>query len=183
MSITTAEKRKYTYKDYAKLPEGAPYRLIGGELIMVPAPTPYHQKISGRVYFGVREFVCKNDLGEVFYAPIDVYFGEEDTFQPDIIFISKERLDIIKETRIEGAPDLVIETLSPSTAYYDMGRKYNIYERSGVNEYWVIHPEKKSVDIYANKADGFEIVQTGREKGMVRSELLNGYEMDLKEVF
>ena len=183
MSISSAEKKRYTYKDYAELPEGAPYRLIGGELIMVPAPTPYHQMVSGKIGDKVREFVYKYGLGEVFYAPVDVYFGEEDTFQPDIIFISNERLDMIKETRIEGAPDLVIEILSPSTAYYDLGRKYEIYERAGVKEYWIIHPEKKSVDIYDNKAAGFEIVQTGREKGMVRSELLKGYEMDLKELF
>ena len=95
--------------------------------------------------FLLTEYVEKNDLGEVFYSPIDVYFDEEDVFQPDIVFISKARLDIIGEIKIEGPPDLIIEILSPSTAYYDLGRKYEVYERSGVKEYWVVHPERKSV--------------------------------------
>ena len=123
MAVVIAEKKKYTYEDYAKLPEGSPYQLIGGDLIMVPAFTPYHQRISRKIEFLLLQHVERNDLGEVLYSPIDVYFGEEDTFQPDIIFISKERSAIIGETKIEGAPDLIIEILSPSTAYYDLGRK------------------------------------------------------------
>ncbi|HDD05196.1 MAG TPA: Uma2 family endonuclease [Candidatus Aenigmarchaeota archaeon] len=145
MTIPIPKKKRYTYEDYAKLPEGAPYQLIGGELVMVPSPTPYHQRVSRKLVFLLTEYVEKNDLGEVFYSPIDVYFDEEDVFQPDIVFISKARLDIIGEIKIEGPPDLIIEILSPSTAYYDLGRKYEVYERSGVKEYWVVHPERKSV--------------------------------------
>ena len=131
MSIAVHEKKKYTYEDYSKLPEGAPYQLLGGDLIMVPAPTPYHQKISQKLEFLLLQHAENNELGEVFGSPIDVYFGEEDTFQPDIIFVSKERLHLIGQTKIEGAPDLVIEILSPSTAYYDLGWKYKVYERAG----------------------------------------------------
>ena len=123
MAVVIVEKKKYTYEDYAKLPEGSPYQLIGGDLIMVPAPTPYHQRISRKIESLLLQHVEKNDLGEVLYSPIDVYFGEEDTFQPDIIFISKERSAIIGETKIEGAPDLIIEILSRSTAYYDFGNR------------------------------------------------------------
>ncbi|CAD7772607.1 MAG: Putative restriction endonuclease [Candidatus Methanoperedenaceae archaeon GB50] len=129
MAIAIPKKKKYTYEDYAKLPEGAPYQLIGGELIMTPTPTPYHQIVSRKIVPLLVQHVEKNDLGEVFYSPIDVYLTEEDTFQPDIIFISKERFNIIGETKIESAPDLIIELLSPATAYYDLGRKYEVYEK------------------------------------------------------
>ena len=103
--------------------EGAPYQFIGGELIITPTPTPYHQRISRRIEFLLIQYVEGNNLGEVFDNPIDVYFEQTETYQPDVIFISKERLDIIKETRLEGIPDLVIEILSPATAYYDLRKK------------------------------------------------------------
>ena len=183
VAVVIDEKKKYTYKDYAGLPEGSPYRLIGGDLIMVPASTPYHQRILRRIGFLILQHAEKNDLGEVLYSPIDVYFGEEDTFQPDIIFISKERSEIIGETKIEGVPDLIIEILSPSSAYYDLGRKYRVYEKAGVIEYWIVHPEKKGIDVYINRDDRFQLIQAAEEMGIVKSELLKGFEVELAKVF
>src|SRR3989338_8169235 len=112
-------KKPYTYADYEKLPEGAPYQLIGGELIMTPSPVPYHQIISRNIGFELLKVNEQKKLGEVIFAPMDVYLSETETYQPDIIFISKDRLNIIGEKKIEAAPDLVIEILSPGTAYYD----------------------------------------------------------------
>lgn len=183
MSFVHLEKKKYTYEDYAKLPEGSQYQLIGGDLVIVPSPTPYHQRISRKIEFFLLQYVEKNNIGEVLYSPIDVYFGEEDTFQPDIIFISKERLNIIGETRIEGAPDLIIEILSPATAYYDLGRKYKVYERSEVKEYWLIHPDRKSIEIYWKDEGRFKLVQTIVESGTARSELLKSFEIELEKIF
>lgn len=182
MDVGTAEKKRYTYEDYAKLPEGSPYQLIGGKLIMVPSPTPYHQRISRKIEFLLLQHVEKNDLGEVLYSPIDVYFGEEDTFQPDIIFISKERLSIIGDAKIEGAPDLIIEILSPSTAYYDLGRKYKVYEEAGVKEYWLIHPDRKRIEIHINREGTFELVHAVEETGIIKSELLKNFEVDLEKI-
>jgi len=90
MTILAIEKKRYTYEDYVRLPEGSPYQLIGGDLIMVPSPTPYHQRILRKIGFLMLQHVEKNDLGEILYSPLTVYFSEEDTFQPDIIFISKK---------------------------------------------------------------------------------------------
>ena len=183
MAIAIPKKKKYTYEDYARLPEGAPYQLIGGELIMTPAPTPYHQYISGNIYSVLKGFVEGNNLGQVYYSPIDVYFEETETYQPDIIFISKERLDIIKETKIEGAPDLVIEILSPATAYYDLKKKFKIYEKHGVKEYWIVDPEEKSIEIYQNEGGQFRLIQTAKEKDTVNSPLLKGLEINLEKIF
>ncbi len=150
---------------------------------MVPAPTPYHQIISRKIEFLLLQHVEKNDLGEVLYSPIDVYFGEEDIFQPDIIFISKERSAIIGQTKIEDAPDLIIEILSPSTAYYDLGRKYKVYEKEGVKEYWLIHPDRKRIEVYINRDDRFQLIQAVEETGIVNSELLKGFEVELGKIF
>jgi len=183
MAIAVPKKKKYTYEDYAKLPEGAPYQLIGGELIMTPAPTPYHQRISRKIEFLLIEYVEKNELGEVFDAPIDVYFEETETYQPDIIFISKERLNIIGETKIKGAPDLIIEILSPSTAYYDLKKKFKIYEKHGVKEYWIVDPEEKSIEIYQNEGGQFRLIQTEKETGTINSLFLKGFELNLEKIF
>ena len=133
-------KRDYTYEDYRNLPEGAPYQLIEGELILTPSPMPYHQEISRELGFRLLTFVKKNDLGHVFYAPLDVYFSERDVYQPDILFIEKDRRKIIGKTKIEGSPDIVMEILSPSTAYYDLRKKFRVYAKQGVREYWIVDP-------------------------------------------
>ncbi len=183
MATVLPAKKTYTYEDYAKLPEGAPYQLIGGELIMSPSPAPYHQIISRRIEFELLKFVEEKKLGEVIDAPIDVYFSETETYQPDIIFISKERLHIIGEKKIEGAPDLVIEILSESTAYYDLRHKKNVYEKTGVKEYWIVDPIEKSIEVYENTPKGFRLFMRIVEKGTISSKLLEGFSVELEKVF
>lgn len=176
-------KKLYTYKDYARLPEGAPYQLIEGALVMTPAPTPYHQRISRDLEIRLYLFVSERGLGEVLYAPIDVYLSDTETYQPDILFIAEERLNIIGEQKIEGPPDLVMEILSPSTGYYDLRKKAKTYARCGVREYWIVDPEEKSIEIYLNENGTFTVIQRAEEKGKVQSHLLEGFEVDVQEVF
>lgn len=176
-------KKQYTYEDYEKLPEGAPYQLIGGELIMTLSPVPYHQIISRRIEFELLKFVEDRKLGEVIDAPMDVYLSETETYQPDIIFISNERMNIIGEKKIEAAPDLVIEILSESTAYYDLRHKKRIYESSGVKEYWIADPMEKSIEVYENVNGEFKIYSQAMEKGRVNSKLLEGFGVELEKIF
>ena len=183
MVVATHKRKKYTYEDYAALPEGAPYQLIGGELIILPAPTPYHQKVCGKISYFLRDHVYKEKLGEVFDAPIDVFFEETETYQPDIIFISKERVGIVGEKRIEGAPDLVIEVISPATAYYDLRKKFRVYERHGVKEYWIVDPEEKSIEVYINQGKKFLPAETAIKKGTVESQILKGFKVQVEEIF
>lgn len=124
-------KNSYTYEDYARLPEGTPFQLIGGKLIMTPAPGTYHQIILMRLIEKLLFFLAGKDLGILFTAPVDVFLEEKETYQPDIIFIAKDRLHIIETTKIKGAPDLVIEILSPSTGYYDLKKKL-VFTRGAV---------------------------------------------------
>ena len=179
------KEKTHTIKDYKLLPEGAPYQLIGGELIMmVPAPTPFHQIISANIFERIRRFVIEKGIGIVLYSPIDIYLGEEDAYQPDMIFISKQRQEIIKKDGIYGAPDLVVEILSPSTAYYDIKKKFKVYERYGVKEYWIEDPEMKGVEIFLlNQKGEFELTAKHYDTGTVKSTLLAGMEIYLKDIF
>jgi len=181
--IEIPQKEVYTYADYALLPEGAPYQLIGGKLVMTPAPTTYHQIISMRLELKFANFVNENNLGLVLDAPIDVYFGEKETYQPDIIFIARDRFHIIEAAMINGAPDLVVEILSPSTGYYDLKKKARTYARHGVKEYWVADPEDKSIEVYKGQEEKFTLNQRIEEEGQIKSLVLDGLEVEVRDVF
>ena len=175
-------KRVYTYADYEKLPEGAPYQLIVGNLVKEPAPVPYHQILSKRIALELATFVEKNGLGEVLYAPTDVYFSEKEVYQPDIMFISRERMNIIGEKNIEAAPDLIIEILSPSSAYYDLRHKMRVYETSGVKEYWIVDPIEKGIEVYQNINGEFRLFNKACQSGVIHSALLEGFAVELEKV-
>jgi Uma2 family endonuclease len=181
-------KIKFTYEDYKSLPESETkrYELLGGDLVMVPSPSTYHQRISGNLGFILRVFVQERGLGEVFYAPLDVVLGEgeeREVVQPDIFFISKERSGIIAEEEIRGAPDLVIEITSPGTAERDRGYKKTLYARHGVKEYWIVDPEAKTVEVFVLGERGFELVKAYKADEVLSSPLLEGLKVPLGQVF
>jgi len=181
--IRIPPKEVYTYADYAALPEGAPYQLIGGRLVMTPAPSAHHQLVSIRLVERLLPFNALRRLGTILYAPVDVYLAETETYQPDIIFISNERRNILEATRVNGAPDLVIEILSPYTAYYDLRVKSRVYARHGVREYWVVDPMERSVELYAAREGRFELVSRVEEEGTVASIVLEGFAVEARELF
>lgn len=181
--IKLAPKEVYTYADYALLPEGAPYQLIGGKLVMTPSPIPYHQSISMRLELKLASHVLEKNLGMVYYAPLDVYLEETETYQPDIIFIAKDRLFIIESTKINGAPDLVVEILSPSTAYYDLKKKFKVYAKHGVKEYWIVDPLEKSVEVYTGIDGKFTLGQRVEKEGVISSEVVRGFAVEIKDIF
>jgi len=181
--IKIRPKDVYTYDDYAVLPEGTPYQLIGGKLVMTPSPTTYHQDIVICLAEKILNFNAKEKVGKIYVSPVDVYFEEKETYQPDIIFILKERLHIIELTKINGAPDLVMEILSPATAYYDLKEKFKVYARHGVKEYWIVDPKDKSIEIYEGQEGKFKQVQRAEEEGKVKSSALKGFEVELKDIF
>ncbi|GAB6283068.1 MAG: Uma2 family endonuclease [Ignavibacterium sp.] len=173
---------KKTYKDYEQLPEGAPYQLINGELVMSPSPVYFHQKIIMNLINSFSKYIEQNKVGEIILSPMDVYLTEENVYQPDIIFISNENKGIIKD-RVRGVPDFVIEVLSPTTGYYDLVKKKKIYEQTGVKEYWIIDPEMKTVEVLENKDKEFQVFIKVEKEGKVKSKLLNGFEIDWSSIF
>lgn len=157
---------------WESLPEGTHCQIIHNSLIMSPSPSDTHQKISGKIFAALIGFVEKNNLGEIRYSPYDVYFDEGNIFQPDIVFIATENVYKIKEKGLFGAPDLVIEILSPSNGRYDKEDKKEIYEKSGVREYFIIEPFEKIVTGYLLVND--EFVKMEIAKGEINSKVLQG---------
>jgi len=183
MPTAIVEKKRYTYEDYLKTPDNQRYELIEGELLMTPSPVPRHQKISGKLGFELMRFITENDLGEVFYAPCDVYLDDENVVQPDILFISKERLNIIGDKNIQGAPELVVEIISENTAYRDMVQKKRLYARFGVREYWIVIPEDGSIEIYILRDNTYELYKAYGKNDILESPYLKDFKIGLKEIF
>lgn len=181
--LTTIDyQQTYTAKEYAELPEGAPFQLIQGKLIYMPSPYVIHQRVLGRLHVKVFNYVEENQLGEVHFAPLDVHFDEENVFQPDLLFVSVSRKDIIQNF-IQGAPDLVVEILSKGTKKVDEEEKMKVYGKHNVLEYWMIHPVKKWVKVFENE-DG-KMVETAvlEEDGSFESKAVEGFVLDVGELF
>lgn len=176
---------KFTYRDYRNLPESETrrYELLEGELVMVPSPGERHQSISGNLEFILRGFVRDHNLGYIYYAPFDVLLSEEEVLQPDILFVSGERSHIITPDNIQGAPDLVIEILSPGTAERDRTYKRTLYARHGVKEYWLVDPKQRTIEVLSLGERGFNLVGMYGEKDALESPLLLGLTIKLSEVF
>jgi Uma2 family endonuclease len=147
---TQSPVRGWTYEEFARLPDdGNRYEVIAGDLYVTPAPGSIHQKVSARFFMELRVFATnQHKLGEVLYAPLDVIFEDGDYVQPDLVFLRRERSELLTERGIEGPPDLVIEILSPATARQDRGIKRDRYAHFGVPEYWIVDTERRRVEVY-----------------------------------
>lgn len=175
---------QWSYTDYCRLPDdGWRYEVIRGVLHMAPAPKPRHQKASGNIFSALDRHAREHVLGEVYAAPIDVILpGLADPVQPDILFIARDRLHIVKEKFIEGAPDLVVEVLSPSNWFTDQRVKFEIYAVAGVREYWIVDPERKRVEVYGLMEGAYKLLGNYGEGETAASGLLPGFSMSLFEI-
>ncbi|MFQ3607264.1 MAG: Uma2 family endonuclease [Chloroherpetonaceae bacterium] len=181
--MLTAEKQKATYDDYALLPEGAKYQLIDGEIIEMPTPIVAHQNAVLNLGAILREIVMKKKLGRILIAPMDVFLDPYNTFQPDVMFISNERLSIIGTDIVRGAPDLVVEVLSPSTAYYDLRKKMPIYFKYGVKECWIIDVSERAVERYAlNDGEPARLSKSTKSE-RITTPILPDLNLSVEEIF
>jgi Uma2 family endonuclease len=180
--LDSLEKRA-TVEDYERLPEGAPYQLIAGELIMTPSPTPFHQSIVLNIASILSPFVIRNRLGKVFVAPLDVYLSDEDIYQPDLIFIRADHAHGIRKDKLRIIPDLVVEVLSPSTAYYDFTRKKEMYCTHGVQECRIIDPEMETVEIMVKHGEIYQTEAIMKKPALLESAMFPGFSMKIEDVF
>ncbi len=173
---------KFTYEDYQHTPEDQRFELLDGELTMVPAPNLRHQRIGTRLGALLHAFVQERDLGEVFHAPCDVVLSNTDVVQPDLLFVSEERAHLLLGgDNVLGAPDLVVEILSPSTAGRDRTLKRALYARHGVKEYWLVDPDARTVTVLRLGAGDFEVAAIYGEGQTMASPTLSGFSADLDE--
>lgn len=178
-------KVKFTYQDYLRMPEDKRYELMEGEFFVVPSPNEPHQRISAELEYVLQRYVKKQKTGFVYDAPFDVVLSDEDVVQPDIIYVSKERRNIITRNNIQGAPDLVVEILSSKIGYRDRDReiKRKLYGKYGVKEYWIVDPVKQTVAALSLDVDGYRKTGTYNVNTPLTSSLLKDLSIDLKSVF
>lgn len=177
-----ADVKRMTYADYVKLPaDGRRHEIIEGEWYMTPAPDTAHQRLCRNLVALLHTHVAAKGLGEVFAAPYDVVLSDSDVVQPDVLFVSAARRGVVTEKNLQGAPDLVVEILSPSTASMDRGEKRRLYERAGVREYWIVDPAAGMVEIHEFASPRRTRVYTGSQS--FDSALLPGLTIRLAELF
>ena len=152
--------RVWTYADYLHIPaDGYRYEVVWGELIvMPPSPTSGHQRIILNLASKLHQHVLEQDQGDVYIAPLDVVLSEHNVLQPDILYIAKERLDILTEANVTGSPDLVIEVLSPGTAALDRGRRMDAFAAAGVPHYWLVNQRLRTIEAYELSGERYEMV-------------------------
>jgi Uma2 family endonuclease len=176
-------KVRFNYDDYLQLPEDKRYEILDGELYVVPAPNTRHQTVGLNLMVALHQHVKSGALGRILNAPYDVVLSDENVLQPDIVFVCRERLSIIGEANIRGAPDLVVEILSPGTRQKDLAIKRKIYARFGIQEYWIVDPDAATVEVLAWKVSGYITAGLYRQSDRLSSPLLPELALVLNEVF
>ena len=175
---------KFTYEDYQHTPADQHYELLDGELIMALAPNLGHQRIGTQLGWRLAQFVAEKGLGEVFFAPCDVVLSNTDVVQPDLLFVSRERAHLLLGgANVLGAPDLVVEILSPATAGRDRMLKRALYAKHGVQEYWLVDPDARTATVLRLGEDAFEVTALYGEGQTMTSPTLEGFAVDLNEIF
>ena len=181
----TLQTSRLTFDDYLNGPEiKERHDIVDGEMIMAPAPTVEHQRILLRLIRSLDSFVTEHRLGEVLFAPVDVLIQQEPlrTRQPDLLFVSKERSGIMS-TIVEGAPDLVVEILSPGNTRREVEEKLSDYALLGVRECWLISPEGRTVEVLALADDAWRRAALHGIGDDIQSEVLEGVEVGVSQRF
>ena len=189
--MTTAEltrpqakaKRLWSYAEMlAELPEtNLPVELWNGELIMSPAPHPNHQRIVGSFYKMLDQFIAQRKLGEVFISPVDVVLTPRRVVQPDVLFIARGRLGIVKHC-IDGVPDLAMEVISEHSWQRDRIEKKALYEQAGLPEYWIVDPDSETIEVFALAGGVYHLHSRANRGQKAKSKLLPGFGLSCKEL-
>ena len=178
---------RLTYDDFLRFPDdGKRHEIIDGVHYVTPSPGRRHQQLSGRLYFSLAEHLRAHpSQGEVYYAPFDVVVSHWDVVEPDLLLVTRDQMEILTEKNVRGTPALVVEILSPSTRRTDEITKRKLYERSGVQEYWVVDPELDVVKVYRRSEGAFgqALELSAERREALTTPLLPGWSAALHELF
>jgi Uma2 family endonuclease len=178
MGTTLPPLGPYRLRHYDLLPDQPRHELVFGRLYVTPSPFPWHQVVS-EVLGQLLGRIANAADGLLFHAPLDVVLADHSVVQPDLIYFATARLPI--GNRIEVAPDLVVEILSPSTARFDRTKKRNLYAFFGVKEYWLVDHERRQIEFLINEAGSF--VAATSVRGRYRSPATPEIEIDLSQLW
>jgi Uma2 family endonuclease len=174
---------RFNYHDYLQLPEDKRYEILDGELHMVAAPGTKHQRVALNLTVALYQYSKRTGAGTVYEAPTDVILSDENIVQPDILFVRRERSAIIGEANLQGAPDLVVEVLSPGTRAKDLGIKRKTYAGFVVQEYWIVDPETETVDVLVWSESGYARAGIYANADRLSSPLLPDLNLPVTEIF
>jgi Uma2 family endonuclease len=182
MAIQTKDGLKLTYEDYCQFPDdGRRHEIVNGVHVVSPTPVTYHQRLSKRLLLQLAEPIDGASLGEVLYAPVTVQLSPTDIVEPDLLVVLAASRCTVGAKKLEGPPDLVIEILSPGTAKRDRGEKRDLYERSGVREYWIVDPDQKHVEQWVLVGERF--ASRGAHAAQITMAILPEVCIDLRQVW
>jgi Uma2 family endonuclease len=181
-AVLEKQAKRWTYEDYYKLDDDQRYEIIDGNLLMAPAPTLWHQDWLMDLAVLLRQHIRKNHLGRLFIAPVDVVLDDENTVQPDLVFVATANARILRQRAIFGAPDLLVELVSPSSVRRDRYVKKDLYSRFGVKEYCIGDPANSSLEVFALHKGRYKPHCAAEEKGKISSLVLAGLDFDLSEL-
>jgi Uma2 family endonuclease len=162
--------------------DGLRYEIIDGELFVSPAPSYKHQIVSGNIFAHLRAFIGSREFGRVLSAPFTVILGQDEPLQPDLLFVRADRLNIVDEAAVHGAPDLIVEILSQSHARNDRVVKFSRYQRGGVNEYWIVDPVAEIVQQFVLRSGIYTPLEP-INGNTIGSEAIEGLRLSLAEIF
>ncbi|HEY3915449.1 MAG TPA: Uma2 family endonuclease [Verrucomicrobiae bacterium] len=175
--------KRWTYEEYYNLESDQRYEVIDGSLLMAPAPDTWHQDWLNQLNVFLTLYLRKKkNPGRLFIAPVDVVLDDENVVQPDLVFVAEKNLHILQRRAVFGAPDLVVEMISPSSVRRDRYEKMSLYARFGVKEYWIGDPANRSLEILTLTGDRYVLHCSAEEKGKLTSLVLTGLEFDLSEL-
>jgi Uma2 family endonuclease len=176
---------QWTIEDWLKLPDDRyRYEVIDGVLHMSPPPRARHQRILARLVANLMEFLKSESPGELLFVPIGVRLPNQTVpVKPDILFIKAERLDIIGEDYVEGAPDLIMEVLSPGNWLYDRREKMQLYQAAGIDEYWIVDPRTDTIEVYLLEQGTYLLLGEYGLGELAQSRVIPGFEVATDDVF
>jgi Uma2 family endonuclease len=173
-----------TYEDYCRLPDdGIRYEVIEGLLFGEPSPWRAHQRAAANLLMILRAHVRDRGLGEVFIAPFDVILDRRTVVVPDLVFVSGARAEIVTERAVEGPPDLVVEILSPGSRRRDRVAKLNAYARRGVQHYWLVDPEARTLEAFELEDGGYRLAVAVSGEASFSPALFPGLDIPLAELW
>lgn len=181
-AVLEKQAKRWTYEEYSRLNDDQRYEIIDGNLLMAPAPDTWHQHWTGEIFIILKSYAGRQKLGKILLSPVDVVLDSANTVQPDLVFVGTANLAIIRRPAIFGAPDLLVELISPSSVRRDRYDKKELYARFGVKEYWIGDPANRSLEILTLREGRYELHCAAEEKGKLTSLVLPGLEFDLASV-
>ena len=182
--VTGPPQGHWTYADYAALPDdGNRYEIINGVLYMAPSPIENHQGASTKFVTYLTLHVEFAGLGRVYHAPFDVELAPNVFTQPDVMVILSDRADIITTKRIQGAPNLIIEIISPGTSGYDRREKQDAYANAGVTEYWIADPSAQTVELLQLGGQAYRSLGVFRGQATLPSQVIPDLPVKVEQFF